>query len=126
MRVDFTVQEKSSHLEKFLDRMKAKKYNDILEPLAQQGVQALKNATPVRSGKTANSWDYEIHTSKGSIEICWTNTNINKGVPIAVILQYGHGTRSGHYVEGIDYINPALRPIFDEIADKAWNEVTQE
>lgn len=95
-----------------------------LEKYAQEGVAALSSATPVDSGLTAASWDYEIVKKKGAISIYWTNSNINAGVPIAVILQYGHGTNNGGYVQGRDYINPAIRPIFDKIAENAWKEVT--
>ena len=82
-------------------------------------------ATPVDSGETAASWDYEIANKKGSARIKFTNSHIVKGVPIAIILQYGHGTRNGGWVEGRDYINPAIQPIFDELAEKAWKEVTK-
>ena len=95
-----------------------------LNHYAQMGVDALKSATPVDTGKTADSWYYEIHKSISGITIRWCNSNINEGVPIAVILQYGHGTGTGGYVEGTDYINPAIKPIFDEIADAVWKEVT--
>lgn len=94
-----------------------------LEKYAQRGVEALSSATPLDSGKTADLWDYEIVKEKGVVSIYWTNSNVNDGVNIAVILQYGHGTRTGGWVEGSDYINPAIRPIFDEIADAAWKEL---
>lgn len=95
-----------------------------LEKYAQKGVDALAQATPTDTGLTANSWGYEVHTMKHGWAIYWTNSNVNRGVPIAVLLQYGHGTRNGGYVVGRDYINPALRPVFDQIATDAWNEVT--
>ena len=95
-----------------------------LEKYAREGVTALASATPVDSGTTAASWGYEIQKRHGKVSIYWTNSNINNGVPIAVILQYGHGTNNGGYVQGRDYINPAIRPIFDKIADNAWKEVT--
>ena len=88
------------------------------------GVQALSSATPERSGKTADSWSYEITGSSDSASIVWTNSNINDGVNIAVILHYGHGTGTGGYVEGRGYISPAIQPIFDQIAESAWKEVT--
>lgn len=94
-----------------------------LKKYGKMGVEALKAATPVDTGNTANSWSYEIEARKDSYSITWTNSNINDGVPIAIILQYGHGTRNGGYVQGIDYINPALKPIFDAIAEEAWKEV---
>lgn len=94
-----------------------------LETYGKRGVQALASATPVRTGKTASSWEYEIHRSKGEISITWTNSNMVDGVNIAIILQYGHGTRNGGFVMGRDYINPAIQPIFDEMAESAWKEV---
>ena len=97
---------------------------DVLEKYAQQGVAALSAATPIDSGRTAISWEYEIIQNDSSISILWKNINTNKGVNIALILQYGHGTRNGGYVSGRDYINPALQPIFDKMADAAWKEVT--
>lgn len=109
---------------KFLKFLSDWKIEQSLKKYAQKGVDALSAATPVDSGKTADSWGYEIEVSKGSAKIHWTNTNINEGVNIAVILQFGHGTGTGGYVEGRDYINPAIQPIFDEIADALWKEVT--
>lgn len=99
-------------------------YMKVLERYAQQGVEALSNATPIKTGKTAASWGYEIIQNKGSLSVVWINRNVNKGVNIAVILQLGHGTKNGGYVVGIDYINPALRPIFEQLANAAWKEVT--
>lgn len=97
----------------------------MLEKYAQQGVNALKAATPVDTGVTANSWYYEIEKTKNSITIKFNNSNIVRGVPIAIILQYGHGTRNGGYVTGRDYINPAIQPIFEKITNDAWKEVTK-
>lgn len=94
-----------------------------LAKYGQLGVDTLASATPKDTGKTANLWSYEITKENGKYTIYWKNANINDGVPIAIILQYGHGTRNGGYVQGRDYINPALRPIFDQIAEDAWNEV---
>ena len=108
----------------FLDRMKERSYLKNLEKYAQEGVAALSAATPVDTGKTANSWTYEIEHTDTRYAICWINTNENKGVNIALILQTGHGTGSGGYVQGIDYINPAMKPILQKIADEAWKEVT--
>lgn len=108
----------------FLER--AKRFNlSSLEAYGREGVAALASATPVESGKTANSWYYEIVRDKGSVTITFNNSNIQNGVPIAVILQYGHGTRNGGWVQGRDYINPAIQPIFDKIANNAWREVTK-
>lgn len=113
-----------SKTEKFLNSISKKQYYRNLQKYAEQGVAALASATPKDSGETANSWGYEIRQSKNSVSIYWTNSNVNKGVPIAVIIQYGHGTRNGGYVQGRDYINPAMRPIFDKIAESVWKEVT--
>lgn len=109
--------------EGFFNRVSEKRYLKILNKYGEQGVKALAEATPKDTGKTAASWVYEIVDGNGYTSIVWKNTNKNKGVPIAVILQYGHGTRNGGYVKGIDYINPAMRPIFDQIAENAWLEV---
>ena len=108
---------------RFLNKMSKFQINKILEKYGQMGVEALRSATPIDSGKTAESWGYEISVRKEGATIHWTNTNQNKGVYIAVILQYGHGTGTGGYVQGIDYINPAIRPVFDKIAEEAWMEV---
>ena len=108
----------------FLTNASKMKIRDILERYAKEGVRALSEATPVNTGKTSDSWDYELQKTKNGYSIYWTNSNINNGVPIAVILQYGHGTNGGGYVQGVDYINPALKPIFDKLADNAWKEVT--
>lgn len=110
--------------EKLLKKSFGRSYIDILEKYGQQGVSALSAATPVDSGLTASSWSYEIIQNGETISIVWKNSNINKGVNIAIILQYGHGTRNGGYVSGRDYINPALKPIFDKMAEAAWKEVT--
>lgn len=92
---------------------------------AKEGVNALKAATPVDTGKTANSWSYEIKRTNNSITINFINSNVVNGVPIAIILQYGHGTRNGGYVKGRDYINPAIQPVFDKLTNDAWKEVTK-
>lgn len=107
----------------FLRKMVHLDLDSILDRYGKEGVDALASATPRRTGKTAESWSYEIHGSGSSKTITWTNSNINDGVCIAVILQYGHGTRNGGYVQGIDYINPAIRPIFEKIAESAYREV---
>lgn len=109
---------------KFLEKVQNLKIEQILKKYASVGVSALSSATPVDSGKTASCWSYEIKSSGESHTIYWTNSNQNKGVVIAVILQLGHGTGTGGYVQGRDYINPAMRPVFDKIADEAWREVT--
>ncbi|MBE6724978.1 MAG: HK97 gp10 family phage protein [Ruminococcaceae bacterium] len=95
----------------------------ILDRYGEEGVRALAEATPKDTGLTAASWRYRIVRGEGSVTISFDNTNFQNGVPIAIILQYGHATRNGGYVQGIDYINPALRPVFEKIADAAWEEV---
>ena len=124
MVIKFKHRGNFNNTERFFKRAQKMDFFRNLEKYAQEGVAALSSATPVDSGLTAASWDYEIIRKKGSVSIYWTNSNINAGVPIAVILQYGHGTNNGGYVQGRDYINPAIRPIFDKIADNAWKEVT--
>lgn len=114
-----------SKLTSFLEKAKnAVKLGD-LDKYGREGVAALASATPVDSGTTANSWYYEIENKNGSAVISFNNSNIQNGVPIAIILQYGHGTGTGGWVEGRDYINPAIQPIFDKIAENAWREVTK-
>lgn len=112
-----------SNTEKFLQKMTDLDFSKILASYAREGVSALSNATPKETGETAASWDYTIKQGRGRIEIEWTNSNVNQGANIAVLIQYGHGTRGGGYVQGIDYINPALRPVFDKIAEEIWRQV---
>ena len=95
-----------------------------LNKYGNEGVAALASATPVDTGLTANSWYYEVERNRGSAAITFYNSNVHRGINIAIILQYGHGTGNGGWVEGRDYINPAIQPIFDKIADNAWKEVT--
>ena len=109
--------------EKFLNKMSNRSYLNALSSYGDAGVKALSEATPVDSGLTAQSWTYEIERTKDKTTISWLNTNVNNDVVIAVILQYGHGTGTGGYVQGRDYINPAMRPVFDKIAEQAWREV---
>lgn len=109
---------------KFLNNASDLKVSSVFEKYARKGVEALAAATPFDSGKTALSWDYVIESSNGKTRIDFINRNINNGVNIAIILQYGHGTGTGGYVEGRDYINPAIRPIFDDITEDLWREVT--
>lgn len=111
--------------EKFLKNIERKTYiNGVLEKYAQEGVKALSEATPFRTGKTAASWAYEIESTSDGYTIHWINTNINKNVNIAIIIQMGHGNIRGGYIEGRDYINPAIRPVFDKIVDEVWRGVT--
>lgn len=109
------------YFKKVLEASKVK----ILEKYGNKGVAALASATPVDSGLTASSWDFRVERSGNKSAIYFTNSNVNKGVQIAIILQYGHGTGTGGWVEGRDYINPAIQPIFDELAESAWAEVTK-
>ena len=112
-------------LNRFLERAKEAIHLGDLDKYGQEGVDALSSATPMETGNTANSWSYEITRSKDSVRIAFLNSNIQNGVPIAVVLQYGHATATGGWVEGRDYINPAIQPIFDSIAENAWREVTK-
>ena len=111
------------NLSSFLEKTKEKLNLGLLDKYGREGVAALQAATPKDTGKTSESWYYEIERKNGSVSLTFHNSNQNKGVPIAIILQYGHATGNGGYVEGVDYINPALRPIFDKIAEEAWKEV---
>ena len=110
---------------KYLQRAKNAVTLQDLDKYGREGVAALASATPVDTGKTASSWYYEIIRNKGSVKIQFNNSNIQNGVPIAIILQYGHGTGTGGWVEGRDYINPSIQPIFDRITEQAWREVTK-
>ena len=114
-----------SKLTWYLEKVKEAAKVGVLDKYGQAGVAALSSATPIESGLTAQSWYYEIEHTKSSAVIRFLNSNVNKGVPIAIILQYGHGTGTGGWVEGRDYINPAIQPIFDNIAEDAWKEVTK-
>lgn len=113
------------HTEVFLNKALKRNYKSIFHKYGKEGVRALSAATPVDSGETARCWDYEIRESyKKGVSIVWTNSHIENDIPIAIILQYGHGTKNGGYVQGRDYINPAIQPIFDKILDEIWREVT--
>ncbi len=114
-----------SKLNKYFERVREAARIGVLDKYGREGVAALASATPVDTGVTANSWYYEIKRQNGSVSIEFKNSNVNKGVPIAIILQYGHATGNGGWVQGRDYINPAIQPIFDKIADSAWREVTR-
>ena len=114
-----------SKLTRFLEKAKNAVHLGILDKYGREGVAALASATPLDSGKTASSWYYEVQHDNGTASINFYNSNVTKGVPIAIILQYGHGTGTGGWVQGRDYINPAIQPIFDKIANEAWREVTK-
>lgn len=111
--------------ERLFQRLSRFEIRSILDKYGSQGVSALSAATPKNTGETAAAWTYEVEQSGNHYSIVWKNDNINAGVNIALILQLGHGTGTGGYVQGIDYINPALQPIFDQLADEAWQEVTK-
>jgi hypothetical protein len=108
----------------FLKKMQSGDLARGLESFAQQGVNALAAMTPVDTGLTASSWGYEIETKGSSTTISWTNYNRQNGALVAILLQYGHGTGTGGFVSGYDYINPAIQPIFDLIAEEVWKKVT--
>ena len=115
---------KWSKTRKLLQKAEKMDIHSVLKKYAEAGCYALAAKTPKDTGKTALSWGYEVQTSNKEARIIWTNSNTNDGVNIAILLQYGHGTKGGGYVQGRDYINPALRPIFDALAEEAWKEVT--
>jgi hypothetical protein len=122
--INFKQKGDFKNTEKLLKKSFGKDYKAVLEKYAIQGVRELAANTPIDTGLTAASWTYDIVQNGSSYSIVWNNSNVNKGVNIAVILQYGHATRNGGYVQGLDYINPALQPIFDQMAEAAWKEVT--
>lgn len=123
MKIRTVVKGSFEKTEKFLKRISSKTIYGRIESYAKEGVDALRSATPVDSGITSESWGYKINYTKGGVTITWTNEHKVKGVPIAIILQYGHGTRNGGYVKGEDYINPAIKATFDKIQDSVWREV---
>ena len=110
---------------RMLERAEHCDFSTLLRKYGEEGVRALSAATPKDTGKTSKSWSYEIVEEKGKAQIFFNNDNINQGIPIAILIQYGHATRGGAWVEGRDFINPAIQPIFDRIAQQAWKEVTQ-
>lgn len=121
--ISFEQQGDFKNLEKLLSFSKRANLDRILNHYGELGVQALSEATPVRTGKTSSSWTYKVERDSGGAKIVWSNTNVNKGENIAILLQYGHGTGTGGYVRGIDYINPTMKPIFDKLAEDLWTEV---
>jgi hypothetical protein len=122
--ITFTHKGNFRKTDKFLTKVSIASYLHIFEKYGRKGVEALASATPIDSGETKLSWAYEIKRRKNGITIIWTNAHVEKGVPIAIILQYGHATKNGGYVQGRDYINSAIRPIFDSITNDLWKEVT--
>ena len=123
--ISFSHKGDFSKLTKYLRNAKEAARFRFLSKYGQEGVAALASATPIDSGKTANSWSYTIEEDRNSVAIVFHNTNIQNGVPIAIILQYGHGTGTGGWVQGREYINSAIQPIFDKLANEAWREVTK-
>lgn len=113
-----------SKTEMYLKKAAGRSFYHSLSKYGELGVKALREATPKDTGLTSESWSYRIEESGNSVRIIWTNSNRNKGVPISIILQYGHGTGTGGWVEGRDYINPAMKPVFDQIEREVWREVT--
>ena len=122
-----TVKHKGNfnNFERFRNRVLRREYLNIISSYAIRGVEALKEATPSDSGETANSWDYEIEVADGITTLWFTNSHEENGVNVAILLIYGHGTRNGGYVEGIDFVSPALAPIFQDLANAMWKEVTK-
>ena len=114
----------TSKMQAFLQSMVTKRHVTGFEGIAQRGVAALQAATPVESGLTASSWSYVIESRDGATFVSWVNTNSLNGANVAILIQYGHGTGTGGYVSGQDFINPAIRPIFDELANESWKKVT--
>lgn len=124
MSISFTTEGSFDKTEKFLQKIQQMQFDTILQSAAQRGVAALSRATPKDSGLSANSWSFEIQKSRTGIVIGWKNSDVENGFPVALMIQYGHGTGTGGYVQGRDYINPAMRPTFDEIAETVWKAVT--
>lgn len=122
--ISFSVSGSTKRTESFLQNMSRGKLFDSLDSAARDGVSALIAGTPVDSGLAADSWDYEIERSSSETTIKWTNNDVENGFPVAIMLQYGHGTGTGGFVQGRDYINPAMKPVFDRIANQVWKAVT--
>ena len=110
--------------ERFLKRSQSLKVRAILEKYGQEGVSALALATPVDTGLTASSWEYKIKITRSGYILVWSNTNVVNNLQVAILIQYGHGTKSGTFVQGIDYVNPAIRPILNKMSESIWKEVT--
>lgn len=113
-----------NNTEKFLDKAKNLDFVAILENYGREGVDALSNATPELTGLTKDSWDYVVTTNGNTYILTWTNSNSENGLPVAILIQYGHGTRNGEYIPGYDFINPAIKPVIDKIIEDGWKEVT--
>lgn len=123
--ISVTTKGDFKNFNKFVKHMSRRDYLKIVERYARMGVEALSEATPIDTGETASLWDYKIYTTNRSTKIVWTNDNITRdGTPIPILLQFGHATKDGGYVEGIDFINPALAPVFKKMVEQVWKEVT--
>lgn len=122
--ISYNVQGDLKKTDTFLRKLLKQDLTTLLHLYGKRGVDALAAATPVDTGKTAASWDYTVTESPGSATITWSNSNVNDGVPIALLIQYGHGTGTGGYVKGTDYINPAIQPVLNDLAEALWKEVT--
>ena len=112
------------NFEGFLYKNRKRRLYQLLSEYGKQGVELLRDATPVDTGATSTGWNYEIEVNSQGVSLYWVNNNVKEGVPIAILIQYGHATRNGGYVQGVDYINPALRPLFESMAEKLWKEVS--
>lgn len=121
-----TIRQKGTfkHTENWLERLINSDHSRILHRYGEEGVAALAASTPIDSGETAASWSYSVSVSRNKLSVSWYNSHVDDGAVIAILLQYGHGTRNGGYVQGRDYINPAILPIFERLADEIWKEVT--
>lgn len=124
MGISFATRGDLKNTHRFLEKMLKFDIRSVLEAGAKEGVKALEAATPIDSGVARESWDYEIDWSSRGARITWTNSDVENGFPVVIALQYGHGTGTGGYVQGRDFINPAMKPIFDNIANKVWKAVT--
>ena len=114
-----------NNIEAFFNRVLSKSYRNILAKYGELGVEILKDATPVQSGATRDAWDFEIEDHDGMVTLAWTNSNENEGLNVALLIIYGHGLENGAYVEGVDFVNPVIRPLMQDLANKAWREVTK-
>lgn len=114
-----------NNIERFFNFILKKNYRNIVDDYARKGLEALREATPEESGATANAWNYTIEDEGGVVKLIYTNSHENGGYNVAILIMYGHGTRNGGYVEGNDFVNPAIQPIFQELKDALWREVTR-
>ena len=123
MKVSYSVKGNFKNTTRFLKNVKNNRSYEILEKYGKEGVDALRNATPKYTGKTADSWDYVIEHEKGNYILSWVNSNVNNNVPIVILIQYGHATINGGWVQGYDFINPTMKDIFDRLTNELWGEI---